>query len=296
MNENVEVLWLAENGYHVGSKLQEHSHQEYFQVHYVLGGKGKCIIDHQIVELEQGMFSLMPPGILHGISEIQAGEDGMFRVLEAKFTLKEGTLLEEVRRLPVVCHGTAELQTLLYQVFLEGVQKDTYYEDVVTSLFTVWLYRVVRHCKDYDPDVKRGDFRPRPTMRIKRYLYENYQKDISLDHLAAVTGYSKNYLCRIFRENTGMTINQYLNEVRIGKAVDLLAGTDLDLAEVAGRCGYNSVFYFIKAFKKRMGIPPGSYRKSELTGVDKVEGHVDSVNSAIRASDVLMLRINQAES
>jgi AraC-like DNA-binding protein len=191
--------------------------------------------------------------------------------------------------------GTRELQNNYYQILLEAVRKEPYYEQRLPNLLSAWPYQMLSQRQRGSRNPQKEE-EQRPTVRVKKYINENFTQELPLDKLAEISGYSKSYLCQIFREDTGMTINSYINDVRISSAVKLLADTELSVSEVGERCGYNSVFYFIKAFKKRMGVPPGSYRKSELTGVDKVEGHVDSVNSAMRASDVLMLRINQAES
>lgn len=295
MEKNLEVLWLAENRYHPGAGLKEHLHEEFYQVYCIMEGKAAFRVNGEQADVEQGMIVLLTPGTPHGILPVLGDAAPSLRLLEAKFTVQEDTLREELSRIPPVCRGTEKLCAQFYDVFLEGVRKDVHYESVVTGLFSAWLYRLIRHAREFEADGTKGDISPRVTTRIKRYLEAHFREEVSLDRLAEATGYSKNYLCRVFRENAGLTINNYLNEVRISRAVDLLVGTDMDLGEIAQACGYNSVYYFIKSFKKRIGIPPGSYRKSELIGVDLVEGQVDSVNSAMRASEVLLMRINETE-
>lgn len=292
MNGSVKVLWLAENGYHAGSSLLEHFHPEYYQLYCILDGEGTFLIDRVPVSFRPGLIFFMPPGMLHGIAEVCTSGEETVRLLEAKFTVQDESLREALAALPAVICGTQELQEQLYRIFLEGVRKNAFCEEISCALLLAWLYQLIRHSAQSGLTEAQSDG---ITARIRQYLAAHYQEDVSLNTLAKVTGYSKNYLCRIFREQTGMTINHCLSEVRIGAALELLAGSDLDLAEIARRCGYNSVFYFIKSFKRRMGIPPGNYRKSELIGVDRVEGRVDSVNTAMRASEGLLLRINQTQ-
>ena len=124
-------------------------------------------------------------------------------------------------------------------------------------------------------------------VKIKDYLDLHYAEDITLDDLATNVGYSKNYLCRIFRESTGNTINFYLNNARINKAVELLAGTDMDVAKISGVVGYNNVFHFIKTFKKLVGVSPGNYRRNELTGIKLASESVYSTSVIIRAGIVI---------
>lgn len=284
--QEVEVLWLAENGYHPGSALKEHAHQEYFQVYYILEGGGQFIVEHESVPFDSGMFFFFRPRVVHGISAVDKRSCEMVRILEAKFTVFDGELMRELEKIPAVCQGTRALQSLLYQAFLESVQKEIYYEKTVSHLFVAWLYQVIRLNKNFSQNLASKELHPKATTYIKQYLNEHYAEEVSLDMLAEVMGYSKNYLCRIFKENTGETINECLNEIRANKAAQLLTSTDWELAEIGRRCGYNSIHYFIKTFKKLIGVPPGSYRKSELTGSYLVVGEVESINSAMRTTDV----------
>lgn len=293
MNANeprVEVLWLAESGYHENSSLLEHTHTDYFQVYYILEGSGTFLVNHTPMKFEDGMFFFLTPGVSHGIESVNVKEPDTVRIAEIKFTVLDSDFSDALGKLPVACRGTKLLEDLFYQTFLESIQRDMYYENVIASMFTIWLYQVMRFHKNYSPN--RG--KPKPAALIKQYLNQHYAEDISLDILSQATGYSKNYLCRIFCENAGMTIASYLNEIRVGHAADMLTHTDLDVAEIGRRCGYNSVHYFIKTFKKLIGVPPGVYRKSELTGVALVTGTVDSISASMRSSKS-MLRLENKD-
>lgn len=286
----VEVLWLAESGYHENSTLLEHTHTDYFQVYYILEGSGTFLANHAPIKFTSGMFFFLMPGISHGIESVNVKEPDIVRIAEIKFAVLDPNFSDLLSKLPIACRGTKLLEDLFYQTFLESIQRDMYYENVVASMFTIWLYQVMRFHKNYNQN--RG--KPKPAVLIKQYLEQHYAEEFSLDILSQATGYSKNYLCRIFCENTGTTIASYLNEVRVSHAADLLTHTDLDVAEVGRRCGYNSVHYFIKTFKKLIGVPPGGYRKSELTGVALVTGTVDSISASMRSSES-MLRLENKD-
>lgn len=293
MNANeprVEVLWLAESGYHENSSLQEHTHTDYFQVYYILEGSGTFLVNHAPVKFDGGMFFFLMPGVSHGIESVNVKEPDTVRIAEIKFAVLDPDFSDLLSKLPVACRGTKLLEDLFYQTFLESIQRDMYYENVVASMFTIWLYQVMRFQKNHNQNRSK----PKPPTLIKRYLDQHYAEEFSLDILSQATGYSKNYLCRIFCENTGTTIASYLNEIRVGHAADMLTHTDLDVAEIGRRCGYNSVHYFIKTFKKLNGVPPGVYRKSELTGVALVTGTVDSISATMRSSES-MLRLENKD-
>lgn len=96
-------------------------------------------------------------------------------------------------------------------------------------------------------------------MQIIKYLNENYEKDVSLKKLSELFHLNSSYVSYLIKNETGLTYSQYLTELRIGKAKELLSHTDLSLAEICEAVGFNDYFYFIKKFKKVVGVTPGHF-------------------------------------
>lgn len=99
---------------------------------------------------------------------------------------------------------------------------------------------------------------------VTSFISQNYSKDISLDLLADQLKLSGGYLSTYFKENFGCTFSEYLNEVRIHKAKELLAGGDESIQSISVKVGYHNVSSFIRMFKRMTGMPPGQYRKQRL--------------------------------
>ena len=95
----------------------------------------------------------------------------------------------------------------------------------------------------------------------KKYLEENYMRDMNITDVADQLDISYSYLCKIFRSKTGVTLTDYLNNVRIEKSKVFLATTFLTLNEIAEKVGYNNVQSYQRFFKKYVSITPGDYRK-----------------------------------
>ena len=89
----------------------------------------------------------------------------------------------------------------------------------------------------------------------------SYHKDISLLSCAKSLNMNPKYLGRLFRKETGYTFHEYLNDIRITRAKDLLCGTSVPVIEIALSCGYNTVTYFNRTFKQLTGISPSEFRK-----------------------------------
>ena len=97
------------------------------------------------------------------------------------------------------------------------------------------------------------------------YIHEHYIEDLSLDKIARHIKISPTYLSRIFSQEHGKGIQEYLTELRIQKAKQLLAETDCKIYEIAANVGYQDAIYFNKLFKRRTGKTPKEYRMLKMT-------------------------------
>ena len=96
--------------------------------------------------------------------------------------------------------------------------------------------------------------------QIKRLIDEQYMEQISVTSLAGQVHLTPTYLCVLFKQSTGLTINEYLTGERIRHAKELLRQPDVRLYDICYRVGYLSPSYFSKLFKRQTGMPPSEYR------------------------------------
>ncbi|MPQ31430.1 AraC family transcriptional regulator [Clostridium estertheticum] len=94
--------------------------------------------------------------------------------------------------------------------------------------------------------------------KIINYMAENYMENITLQQLADYSKISPSYLGNIFNKVIGASTIEYLINIRITKAKSLLKD-GLTISETSKLVGFNDIFYFSKAFKKREGISPSQY-------------------------------------
>ena len=95
--------------------------------------------------------------------------------------------------------------------------------------------------------------------KVKNLLEENLAEPLSLEELGKGVGCSHYYLSRTFSKEVGMTISQYLRQVRIEKAASLLQTGKFNVTEAALEVGYSSLSHFSHAFQKQIGCCPGLY-------------------------------------
>ncbi|WP_167859118.1 response regulator [Paenibacillus cymbidii] len=97
---------------------------------------------------------------------------------------------------------------------------------------------------------------------VQQYVHHHMHEDISLPRLGEVVHLNPSYLSRLYKEMTGLSISDYIIEVKLIKAKDLLRNSHLKIHEIAQTLGYNSSIAFIRFFKKITNMTPLEYRES----------------------------------
>ena len=96
--------------------------------------------------------------------------------------------------------------------------------------------------------------------KAKEYIYANFKKDISLDDVSREVDISPYYFSKIFKKETGENFIEYLTNIRIEKAKELLENTDMSMKEICLEVGYSNPNYFSRSFKKNVGVTPTEYK------------------------------------
>lgn len=172
------------------------------------------------------------------------------------------------------------------------------------ALFLYLIYSIIRTYKDCDMEIERNVFsdimelttdsdrfsyalalcdrfillRDESNKKYKRasveaavqYLRLNFDKPISLSILADELGISPSYLSELLKKELNMNYLNYVHELRIDRAKELLAGTELTIQQISQTIGYDTVHSFIRNFKKIMGTTPTAYRMQTSVFLRKV--------------------------
>lgn len=101
----------------------------------------------------------------------------------------------------------------------------------------------------------------RPVVKCIDYIYENLHTRITVDTLADHVHLNPSYLSRLFKKETGMTINSYIMEKKTETAENMLLYSEYSPAEIAAILAYPSQSYFSSVFKRKTGLPPLQYRR-----------------------------------
>lgn len=97
-------------------------------------------------------------------------------------------------------------------------------------------------------------------IKIETYINNNYHLDISLDEISKIANLNATYFSRLFKINFGTNFLQYLTHYRLQKADELLLHSNLDIKEIAFKCGFKDSNYFAKVYKREKQISPSDFR------------------------------------
>lgn len=101
----------------------------------------------------------------------------------------------------------------------------------------------------------------RPIRLAKNYIQQNYMNPITLEEVSDLVGFNASYFSTLFKKETGINFVQYLSEIRMEKAKELLKESNLSVAAICEEVGYSDLKHFTKSFRKTTGIKPNEYRK-----------------------------------
>lgn len=102
-------------------------------------------------------------------------------------------------------------------------------------------------------------------IKIKNYVLTNYTGKFSISICARICNMSEKYFSYVFKKETGENFTNYVNKVRIEKAKELIKNQNMVIFEVANKVGYENDKYFIKLFRKIVGMTPGEYKRKYYT-------------------------------
>lgn len=131
-----------------------------------------------------------------------------------------------------------------------------------TDELTLWLNKVIERYAAlvFDlVDVKHKDI----IYKAINYMKRNFTGKLTLEDTAQHVGFSPTYFSKIFKDEMGVTFNNYLGNLRVERSKILLLSGELSVGDVCAAVGFEDQSYFIKVFRRYTGVTPGKYRKQQ---------------------------------
>ncbi len=226
-------------------------------IHFIKSGKGSLLLNNQKYELcENDAFLIRP----NQLAIYTADSHNPWEYCYFAFSGESSELILENTLFAGGAVCIKNVNPDLYEYVLSITDKFKSSEYSLFSAFSCFLklfdfVHSVSNASDNKTIVNGFD------NTLKRYIDQNYYKNLTVNSLASEFGYSRTHLLRLFKNKTGLSIEQYIIVARITNGKRLIENTELGLCEIASLVGYDNYSAFFKAFKKEIGISPLKYRQ-----------------------------------
>jgi AraC-like DNA-binding protein len=240
---------------------------DYYLIHTVLAGRGIFEMRARTYHCSAGdTFVIFPGELFSYIADI---DQPWHYVWVAFVGRAAGTTLSSIGVTPenaVISGSSSRAIRHLYRRIRSSFQQSVYpaLEDMEGS---GWLRLLLSELGQVNRQRMIG--KPMAETDIERqvgqairYLELQYTQPVSIDELAHRLGYHRTYLCKMFKKATDLSPMQYLFQIRMERAKQLLA-TSMTIDQVASSVGFNDALYFSKQFRKWSGMAPSVYRKDQ---------------------------------
>ncbi|MBQ6812720.1 MAG: helix-turn-helix domain-containing protein [Agathobacter sp.] len=269
------------------SKTQLHTH-DYIELGYVARGTFKQRISDKDVSFSEGEFCLIDKNCIH--QDYLISQDALvifFGIDNQMFDeiLKEIASAEKIRTfletalmkqkevqqyivfspLAAASNTTrAEMENHLSQLLHELYHGDTASAYICKGLM-LRIFKLLS--TEYGLSISKESHHSMTWMifeEVCSYIQANYQT-IETQDLMNKFHFQKDYFNRLIKKYTGMTYSEYLQDIRLKKAGELLLHTDTNVTEIAELVGYQNKGYFYKIFTEKYGMTPAKYKKSSYS-------------------------------
>lgn len=258
--------------YQFASEIHSHT---YFELMMCYSGSFSLTLnDGSALTLDADCLCLIPPGVYHCSRDISPDARKSAIRFYCTRNLTPGSIystftgITQSRTAPVLLGKQPQLMALTARLSQElqkvELARDTCVKAILSQFFVGFLRLL---CKDVPIETPAGAPGTDPAARrliIEEFFHNRHSEPITEDDLASLLHISKRQLSRVLQQLFGSSFRRLLIDVRLSHAVQLLTITDLPAEEIAGLVGYGSVSGFYDAFRKRYGVPAGSYKQQRF--------------------------------
>ena len=242
-----------------------HSHwHEHMEMHYITAGAATLHIDQQLYHVQAGDLIIANRNEIHAGYSTAVPYEAWLLVFDPEDV--SGGLLDVNARFQSHIRGDETVRQLIGRMVEENHRQMYGYDHLCRALVTellVYLGRNYRTETLSDHSIaKRRRNLERLTPALQ-YIEQNYTEPITVEQLSRVLCLSNDRSSHLFREGVGQSPLQYINEIRLRKAMSLLTTGEHSVTEVALAVGFSDYNHFGRLFRRRYGCTPSQARKGK---------------------------------
>ena len=257
--QNLQINYLtgAETRLWHSWGMRAPSRMSYNKFYYILEGKFHIEINGEAFEGQPGQMFLLP---CNAVQSYHAYGDCHARKMWIHFTAQCGRkdLFETVNVRPfITVDDPQRVETLFHTIFQRNESKTVSGSLEIKAAVLQLLAYYMEKSAILIPDLQLDE----RFEQVIRYIDEHLTEEIRLEDLAQLMYLNPNYFIRFFRHHAGIAPIEYVVRARICRAKQYLQNTDMPINAIAAKCGFTSVYYFDRVFKRFSGFPPSEYRR-----------------------------------
>lgn len=241
--------------------------RDYYLLHFIKNGKGTYRYKNKIIEVAKDeIFMIQPEEVTYYEADDKEPWEYFwigFNGVEAKHLLKRVGLSDDIRKIRYHLNEEFNIHDIIYNLTNKKVvdESDKIYE--IAKLYEIisWLRRNYERVYAVNNNQNTSNKHLRSAID---YIERSFMLQISISQVAEYVGIDRTQLFRYFKDELGLSPKQYLINLRMKRAEELLKSTDLTIKEITYSVGYVDAYLFSKMFKKRYGVSPKYYRIDNL--------------------------------
>ncbi len=244
--------------------LDLHSHRHY-EIYFLSKGNRSFFLADSLYKISAPTLVVIPPNAVHK-TEGQSFERHNVNVSEEYLSVYEKHVLDKfaLKFIKLSPQENKTLVTVLNEAYNVNPH-EKFSQDKFRSVFSYFVYLISNLSVDLEqPKTNVNNAIPPLYLKILDYLNTHYAEDITLDVLSKFFFIPKPTLTYNFKKFIGRSPIDFLVDVRLTKAKQMLVATKKGLEEIAYLNGFSSANYFGLIFKKREGLSPLNYRKNQI--------------------------------
>lgn len=245
-------------------------HHDFFEISIILQGESLYLIDNEWRTVRSGDILLFNPGVDHAEKQLLNTYSHQLHIGIRNFKLHglAQNHFPTTQSLLSMQDSQLKIFDKAWQLIEEFNQQQTNFNLMGKALVMEMMILILRSLEKKEQlsdetQASQNDRMHQVVQLIMTYMENNYAKDISIEQLATLYYVSPTYLSKIFKDLTGVSPINYLIQIRLKKAHELLTTDDLTVKEVAKAVGYEDAYHFSKSFKKHFGTSPSLVKKQE---------------------------------
>ncbi len=253
---------------HLGHKFSVHWHEN-IEILFMLNGHGTVTIEDTEHSVKEGDIIVVNSNRIHHVRSLTDRLEYYCLIIDKDYCDSLGFNLDLINIDEKF--NDDKLFDIIAEIAYEVNNKELYFESIVTGNAQKILANLFRNhvsnISEYNSTVAGVEM----IKRSIEYIKKHYSEKITLEDIVEHIGYNKFYFCRTFKKMTGVTVNAYINNVRIQKASAMLVNNGCSVNEAASKCGFNDISYFTKVFKKRTNMMPSKFKSNFVSETNKME-------------------------